>query len=299
MVKWKGAWVYHFKDEQENLLDHQYKAIICYNGIHHFTSTKLLSLESKNQAVPNLMVEMSQNLKEVSTGLHGFKELKNFIKLTHDQLKVVQRDPPTKFTAPTGPSGPSSSGPSAAAPSTEEKFKYSCDQCDKRFQRSNELQAHITFKHGEGYQCPFCQHEPFASQAALNVHKSTKHGKQTAKIYNCDSCDYTSNRKDAVLAHKIKAHNLVLSEEEKVKCPNADKGCTKTFNTQEQCRRHLRLICQKTAEVKCKHEGCDRKFKNEVQMLTHYKIHTEEGKEWQCQICDKQFVLVFSHSSSI
>ena len=42
---------------------------------------------------------MSQNLKEVSTGLHGFKELKNFIKLTHDQLKVVQQDPSTKFTA--------------------------------------------------------------------------------------------------------------------------------------------------------------------------------------------------------
>ena len=97
------------------------------------------------------MVEMSQNLKEVSTGLHGFKELKNFIKLTHDQLKVVQQDPSTKFAAPTGPGGPSSSGPSAAAPSTEEKFKYSCDQCDKRFQRSNELQAHITYKHGEGY----------------------------------------------------------------------------------------------------------------------------------------------------
>ena len=94
--------------------------------------------------------------------------------------------------------------------------------------------------------------------------------------------------KDAVLAHKIKAHNLVLSEEEKVKCPNADKGYTKTFNTQEQCRRYLRLIGQKTAEVKCKHEGCDRKFKNEEQMLTHYKIHTEEGKEWQCQIFDKQ-----------
>ena len=39
------------------------------------------------------MVEMSQNLKEVSTGLHGFKELKNFIKLTHDQLKVVHETP--------------------------------------------------------------------------------------------------------------------------------------------------------------------------------------------------------------
>ena len=23
-------------------------------------------------------------------------------------------------------------------------------------------------------------------------------------------------------------------------------------------------------------------------MKCHYKIHTEEGKEWQCQICDKQ-----------
>ena len=97
LVKWKGAWVYHFKDEQENLLDYQYKAIICYNGIHHFTSTKLLSLESKNQAVLNLMVEMSQNLKEVSTGLHGFKELKNFIKLTHDQLGSCPTRPLNKI----------------------------------------------------------------------------------------------------------------------------------------------------------------------------------------------------------
>ena len=35
-------------------------------------------------------------------------------------------------------------------------------------------------------------------------------------------------------------------------------------------------------------KGVTEKFKNEVHMHTHYKIHTEEGKEWQCQICDKQ-----------
>ena len=244
------------------------------------------------------MVEMSQNLKEVSTGLHGLKELKNFIKLTHDQLKVVQHDPSTKFAAPTGPGGPSSSGPSAAAPSTEEKFKYSCGQCDKRFQRSNELQAHITFKHGEGYQCSFCQHEPFASQAALNVHKSTKHGKQTAKIYNCDSCDYTSNRKDAVLAHKIKAHNLVLSEEEKVKCPNADKGCTKLSIPKNNVGGILGSFARKQqkSNVNMKDVTENSRMKCKCSPITRYTL--KKARSGSARYVTSN-VLVFSHSSSI
>ena len=115
----------------------------------------------------------------------------------------------------------------------------------KRFQRSNELQAHVTSKHGEGFHCELCDHQPFSSNAALKVHIKQKHGEGTAVNYQCPNCNYTSNRKDAVTAHEVKQHGRKLRENEIVKCPNADKGCTKTFLTMENCKRHVRLICQK------------------------------------------------------
>ena len=131
-------------------------------------------------------------------------------------------------------------------------------------------------------------HQPFSSNAALKVHIKQKHGEGTAVNYQCPNCNYTSNRKDAVTAHEVKQHGRKLREDEIVKCPIADKGCTKTFLTMENCEWHVRLICQKQADVKCQDPTCTRQFKNKNQMLVHYQIHTPEGQKWLCSVCNKQ-----------
>ena len=99
-------------------------------------------------------------------------------------------------------------------------------------------------------------------------------------------CDYTSNRKDAVLAHEVKQHNKVVPDSDKKACPN--EGCQAKFITKEQLSTHLKLICQKGADIPCKHQDCEKMFKNNQQMLAHFIIHTEQAKNWFCEECDKQ-----------
>ena len=143
-------------------------------------------------------------------------------------------------------------------------------------------------KHGSGFSCNLCDHEPFQSAAALKLHQTKAHGQGTAKMYKCDVCRYSSNRADALKAHKVKQHGLIIPDEEMVPCINAP-GCKQKFITQENMRQHYRLICQKQATVTCPHPGCDRTFKNQTQMKNHFKSHTAEKKEWYCSQCKKQF----------
>ena len=133
-----------------------------------------------------------------------------------------------------------------------------------------------------------CDHEPFQSSAALKLHQTKAYGQGTAKMYKCDVCQYSSNRADALKAHKVKQHGLIIPDEEMVPCTNAPE-CKQKFIIQENMRQHYRLICQKQATVTCPHPGCDRTFKNQTQMKSHFKSHTAEKKEWYCSQCKKQF----------
>ena len=299
-VRWKEAWVYHFNTEGLNLLDTDFKIVICDNGIHHFTSTKILSTYDQNKAIIKLLSIMGRNMNQLAGNYQGCENVKNFNHHTHQQLTSLEQDPSTKLTPPTssaGPPPPASEAPASAPPA--DKYRYHCNQCDKKFQRSNELQAHVTSKHGEGFPCELCDHQPFSSNAALKVHIKQKHGEGTAVNYQCPNCNYTSNRKDAVTAHEVKQHGRKLREDEIVKCPNADKGCTKTFLTMENCKRHVRLICQKQAEVKCQDPTCTRQLKNKNQMLAHYQIHTPEGQKWLCSVCNKQCASQQSYNNHV
>ena len=123
----------------KDLLDTDFKIVICYNGIHHFTSTKILSTETQNKAIIKLLSIMGTNMNQLAGNLQGCENVKNFIQLTHQQLSALQQDPSTKLTPPTSSSAgpPASQAPASAPP--EDKYRYHCNQYEKKFQRSNEL----------------------------------------------------------------------------------------------------------------------------------------------------------------
>ena len=289
LTKWAGCWVYHFPVDA-NLLDHQYHVVITYNGIHHYVSTYILDQKSRNSAILNLMKTMTQNLSEVSEGLSGRGA--TGVKMYFDQLVTELENSITsgdlaKLTALSSSSGSSSqTHPPASAPAGEKRYK--CDQCDQTFSRTNELQWHKVGTHGAGYVCTLCEHEPFQSAAALRVHQTKVHGQGGAKMYKCDTCAYSSNREDALTAHKVKQHGLIIPEKDMIACNNAPE-CKQMFITRENMRQHFRLICQKEATIKCPDGSCDKTFKNQTQLKAHFKIHTEEKKKWFCKECNKQF----------
>ena len=237
---------------------------------------------------------MTANISQVTEGLAG-RGATN-IQMFFDQLQVeivnaITSGDLTKFT-PGVTSGPGAPGSSSQPPSSQahppSEKRYKCDQCDESFARSNELQNHKVSKHGSGFSCNLCDHEPFQSAAALKLHQTKVHGQGTSKMYKCDSCEYSSNRADALKAHKVKQHGLIIPDAEMVPCINAPE-CKQKFITQENMRQHYRLICQKEAIVTCIHPGCGRTFKNQTQMKNHFKSHTAQKKEWYCSTCKKQF----------
>ena len=103
-VRWKEAWVYHFNTQGLDLLDTNFKIVICYNGIHHFTSTKILSTEAQNKAIIKLLSIMGMNMNQLAGNLQGCENVKNFIHLTHQQLSALQQDLSTKLTPSTSSS---------------------------------------------------------------------------------------------------------------------------------------------------------------------------------------------------
>ena len=303
LVKWNNAWCSHYNSTGQDCLDHQYPVILAYNGIHHYTSTEIISGEAKDKAIYRLMGQLLQGISNLGDGLTDKNNRESIISM----FTIAQRDignmytnPLAKFTPgfhvppPPPPAPPGHQRRSAAAPSSVpapsdpvDKYKYICTTCNRGFQRSNELQNHITSAHGEGFSCEHCDHDPFNSNAALKVHQKTKHGVGSSKNYQCGQCNYNSNRYDALLAHEVKQHGKVVADADMKHCPN--EGCTQKFITQEQLSRHLRLICQRGADIPCDDPTCKRVFKNRVQMKAHFASHTDEGKKWKCQECDKQF----------
>ena len=59
-----------------------------------------------------------------------------------------------------------------------------------------------------------------------------------------------------LLAHEVKQHGKVVADADMKHCPN--EGCTQKFITQEQLSRHLRLICQRGADIPCDDPTCKR-----------------------------------------
>ena len=175
LTKWAGGWTHHFNGSVPDLLDQNYPIVLLYNGIHHYTSTEVMNITEKNLAYCHMLDKMAANMVSVSDNLSGIGDLaKNHFEYIRSYIKeaekTLEKDPTFhSFTPPTasssGSAAPSASSGQPAPPAgTEmvEKYKYKCDLCDKKFLRSNELQNHKTASHGEGFQCPSCEHNPSA-----------------------------------------------------------------------------------------------------------------------------------------
>ena len=236
-----------------------------------------ISSKSNREAIGNLLTLTQREIGNLCT---------NPLPLAKCASPLHLPPPPTPSGPQGGSGGASAPPPGPSAAPAEDKYKYKCNICNKGFQRSNELQNHQVAVHGDGFQCVHCDHTPFNSKSALNVHMKTKHGVGSSKMYSCEQCNYTSNRNDALLAHRVKQYAFVVPDEDMQHCPN--EGCNQKFLTKEQLSRYLRLICQKGADVPCDEPSCSRTFKNRQQMMAHYPIHTDEGKGWFCKECQKQ-----------
>ena len=81
--------------------------------------------------------------------------------------------------------------------------KYECNQCDKTYNRSSELNRHSKSKHdGVNYACDQ-NNSQFTDQGSIRNHNKSKHA---GVIFACDQCDYQATRPDSFKKHIESIH---------------------------------------------------------------------------------------------
>ena len=84
--------------------------------------------------------------------------------------------------------------------------KYECDQCDKTYNSSSEINRHIKSIHdGVKYACEQCDKQ-FSEQSKLKRHTESKH---EGVKYACDQCDYQAPRQYHLTRHMQSRHSGV------------------------------------------------------------------------------------------
>nr|XP_015834159.1 PREDICTED: zinc finger protein OZF isoform X42 [Tribolium castaneum] len=134
---------------------------------------------------------------------------------------------------------------------------------------------HKTRQREKTHQCLSCDKQ-FCLASALKRHMSIHH--LQVKQFSCDSCAYSTYKKEVLREHKIRKHTFDFP----LKCDVCNKGF---------CRRK-ELIRHKQVE----HEGfrfvcqfCSKAFKTSIQMKVHEKQHDSNyvGIKFPCPECSK------------
>ena len=96
----------HYNSSVPNLIDQDYPVVLLYNGIHHYTSTTVISVVEKNVAYCKLLENMADNMVQVSQNLFGvgdkakqaFQYIKTYV---HEAKNTLEKDPTfSSFTVP-------------------------------------------------------------------------------------------------------------------------------------------------------------------------------------------------------
>ena len=162
---------------------------------------------------------------------------------------------------------------------TNERLRFCCSHCSKRFAQSSHLQQHIRVHTGvRPFKCRFCS-KSFAQSTHLQQHIKMHTGD---KPFRCNFCDKHFSQ----LSH-LQKHIRVHTGEKPYKCIY----CFKSFSQSSNLQKHLRVHTG-VKPYKCTY--CSKSFTQSPNLQKHIRIHTGE-RPYSCHLCSKSF----SQSSSL
>ena len=143
---------------------------------------------------------------------------------------------------------------------------YSCHQCDKAFSTSSHLHTHKRIHTGEKpYSCDQCD-KAFSTRSHLQVHKRTHTGE---KPYSCDHCPKKFNESST-----RSKHHKMHEEQKKYQfvCEMQDGGLQKASEKDIQCT--IRCKTQRDLEYHIQRhhtqEGIAKKFHSETKLAEFF-----------------------------
>lgn len=155
---------------------------------------------------------------------------------------------------------------------------FSCAECNYVTTSNSRLQNHVTRTHSLNYKCDQCD-KKFGFSAELEKHKYNMH---TEKLFFCDQCAKCYKNKQGFDAH-LKTHGSNY-----VKPSFVCDMCSKSFTTSYSLAMHVKsehfgvkkvYLCQ----------ICGKKFSQRNSYRQHCNAHNGI-KPYKCNKCDKEFV---------
>ena len=120
-----------------------------------------------------------------------------------------------------------------------------CDICSKRFKSKKSLQDHK--RSHRNRLCENCNTEV----KAASFHKHVKKCHNNAPTYNCEHCEYSTNRRDGLTRH-MKVH---WGKEKKYECDQCDYSTDTKGHLKEHLKSHSPKFQCKTCGIRFRKEG--------------------------------------------
>lgn len=155
------------------------------------------------------------------------------------------------------------------------KSLFTCETCEKEFQRKDKLINHIQVKHQ--HLCIWCK-STFDNQRILYLHKLRC--KEKPKLPCTESgCNKTFTNQDTLKLH-IKKEHL---------CLHACSDCDRKFNNQKALHKHTKNCAvpqqNNPKEISCTEPSCNRKFNKQNSLKLH--IRKDHERRYTCLMCNK------------
>jgi len=159
----------------------------------------------------------------------------------------------------------------------QERNRFACPVCSKRFTRAGSLVKHSRIHSGEKpYKCHVCG-KAFSQSGNLNTHMRVHTGDNPNKCSLCNKC---FSRSSSLQQHKRYVHSNIRPYH----CPY----CGKLFKTNVELKRHVRIHTD-AKSYSCRH--CSQCFRWLDRLKAHLLKSHSEGTWFTCDICQKQFAI--------
>ena len=176
--------------------------------------------------------------------------------------------------------------------SKHEGIRYSCDQCEYKATTPSSLTLHQESKHeGVSYTCDQCEYKAI-TQRKLTIHQQSKH---EGVSYSCDQCEYKAKEKDEEIKELralIKKLQDTIQEANDVKIQFLTKIPTKKLSEPTEAISNIINsieVEQMTHNFRC--EKCGKGFRFKGNLLGHKECIQETNKppyKWQFKVDDPQ-----------
>lgn len=188
---------------------------------------------------------------------------------------------------------------------THEILDFSCPTCGKYYLSLTALNCHIK---AEGHDHPNPEkHKIFRSQnipegfvqcdicgrwvGRMEHHKKTHHSVES-RLFECESCDYKTNRRDNFKRHQEDMHKILARD---FKCIDETfKGrrpewhcfdCKITLKTELEIENHIKS--KHCHDLKC--NICEKQFKKQQHLVQHIRQIHENPQTFKCEECGKSY----------